>query len=194
MTDKINRRDEMVQAARELFLKQGYAATSVRDIAAKVGCTEAALYYHFKDGKRGLFKAVIEGTLPRLLSIREACSGAESLSELITLYTRHLLGVITAESQRFRWVIAEFPNFDADQRTFFKQKYMVIYDTLLELILPFIPDADSARQSTWIIICTSIGYMQLFYTLDLKSFTQIQQPDLLDMLRYALRLEAAPAL
>ena len=37
----------MLVAARRLFTERGYLGTSMRDIAAEVGLTNAALYYHF---------------------------------------------------------------------------------------------------------------------------------------------------
>jgi AcrR family transcriptional regulator len=60
MAQKINRQELIVAKATELFMAQGYNATSVRQIAEAAGCTDAALYYHFRDGKRALFQAVIE--------------------------------------------------------------------------------------------------------------------------------------
>jgi len=45
--------------ARELFAKQGYAATSMEDVVSKAGVTRGALYHHFT-GKKGLFLAVFE--------------------------------------------------------------------------------------------------------------------------------------
>ena len=73
MAERINRRELIVQTAATLFSKQGYAATSVRQIAETVGCTEAALYYHFKEGKRALLQAVIEDKTPSFLSVLENC-------------------------------------------------------------------------------------------------------------------------
>ncbi|MFC6180651.1 TetR/AcrR family transcriptional regulator [Lactiplantibacillus daowaiensis] len=48
----------ILDAARELFLKHGYAATSTRDIAKAIGITQPALYHHFDD-KEVIFLAVI---------------------------------------------------------------------------------------------------------------------------------------
>ncbi|WP_318766832.1 TetR/AcrR family transcriptional regulator [Lactiplantibacillus carotarum] len=48
----------ILETARELFLKNGYAATSTRDIANAIGITQPALYHHFKD-KEVIFLAVI---------------------------------------------------------------------------------------------------------------------------------------
>jgi AcrR family transcriptional regulator len=41
-------RQRIQQVALELFAEQGYEATSLREIAERLGVTKAALYYHFK--------------------------------------------------------------------------------------------------------------------------------------------------
>jgi len=53
-------REALIQAARELFGAQGYAATSTEDVVARAGVTKGALYHHF-NGKEDLFRAVLEG-------------------------------------------------------------------------------------------------------------------------------------
>ena len=40
--------DRIQDVALELFTEQGYEATSLREIAERLGVTKAALYYHFK--------------------------------------------------------------------------------------------------------------------------------------------------
>ena len=47
----------LVEAARDLFAKDGFAATSLDAVVAKAGVTKGALYHHFS-GKRDLFAAV----------------------------------------------------------------------------------------------------------------------------------------
>jgi AcrR family transcriptional regulator len=41
-------RERILDVALELFNEQGYDATSLREIAERLGVTKAALYYHFK--------------------------------------------------------------------------------------------------------------------------------------------------
>src|SRR5687767_7756259 len=41
-------RARIQQVALELFTERGYEATSLREIAERVGVTKAALYYHFR--------------------------------------------------------------------------------------------------------------------------------------------------
>lgn len=49
----------ILAVAREMFAKQGYAATAMEDVVAQAGVTRGALYHHFT-GKKGLFLAVFE--------------------------------------------------------------------------------------------------------------------------------------
>ena len=49
----------VLEAARERFAADGFAAASVDDIARSAGVTRGAVYHHY-DGKLGLFRAVAE--------------------------------------------------------------------------------------------------------------------------------------
>ncbi|HLQ17827.1 MAG TPA: helix-turn-helix domain-containing protein [Tabrizicola sp.] len=51
-------RSALVKAARDLFVRDGFAATATPDIVARAGVTRGALYHHFDD-KHDLFAAVV---------------------------------------------------------------------------------------------------------------------------------------
>ncbi len=55
----------LVDAARELFARDGYDATSLDVVAARAGVTKGAVYHHF-DGKRQLFEAVFSREVERV--------------------------------------------------------------------------------------------------------------------------------
>lgn len=55
----------LVDAARELFARDGYAATSLDAVAAKARVTKGAVYHHFQ-GKQQLFEAVFVREVGRL--------------------------------------------------------------------------------------------------------------------------------
>jgi len=64
-------REQILEVARDLFIEQGYDATSLREIAEKVCVTKAALYYHFtnkQDILRALAAPAMEAT-PTVLSM-----------------------------------------------------------------------------------------------------------------------------
>lgn len=55
----------LVDAARELFARDGYEATSLSAVAARADMTKGAVYHHF-EGKRQLFEAVFTREVERL--------------------------------------------------------------------------------------------------------------------------------
>jgi AcrR family transcriptional regulator len=55
----------LVDAARELFARDGYDATSLDAVAARAKMTKGAVYHHF-DGKRQLFEAVFTREVQQL--------------------------------------------------------------------------------------------------------------------------------
>lgn len=61
----------LVEAARELFAQDGYAATSLDAVAAKARVTKGAVYHHF-DGKRQLFEAVFAREVALLTTVLAA--------------------------------------------------------------------------------------------------------------------------
>ena len=65
----------LVDAARELFARDGYETTLLDDVARAAGVTKGALYHHF-GGKRELFRAVFEAEERRLMRMTAHASAA----------------------------------------------------------------------------------------------------------------------
>ena len=61
-----SRRPQILAATEKLLRTQGLSSVTTRAIAAEAGCSEAALYVHFK-GRLQLLLAVLEESLPDLL-------------------------------------------------------------------------------------------------------------------------------
>src|SRR5690348_6233429 len=60
-------RGALLDAAAELFGRQGIAATSMTQIAAQAGVTAAMVHYHFK-GREALLDALVEERIQPLLA------------------------------------------------------------------------------------------------------------------------------
>ncbi len=60
--DKDERRDRIIESARELFARFGLKKTTMDEIAEKCGMSKATLYYYFQN-KEDVFKSVIKKEL-----------------------------------------------------------------------------------------------------------------------------------
>jgi len=60
-------REQIRVVALEMFAERGYAGTSLREIAERLGVTKAAVYYHFPTKED-----ILASLLKVLLQLREA--------------------------------------------------------------------------------------------------------------------------
>lgn len=61
-------RDRLLLAAAELFVRKGYAATSVHEIVEAAGVTKPVLYYYFQN-KEGIFREILNRSNIELANI-----------------------------------------------------------------------------------------------------------------------------
>ncbi|WP_203833100.1 TetR/AcrR family transcriptional regulator [Actinoplanes regularis] len=89
-------REEILDAAAELFAQRGYTATSTRLIAEAVGIRQASLYYHFAN-KEQILAELLEATVRPSLAYagelsRKDLTAAVALRELVKYDVGVLLG------------------------------------------------------------------------------------------------------
>jgi AcrR family transcriptional regulator len=75
--DDGNRRHELLSAAARLFRRQGFNATSTRDIAAAVGMQSGSPFYHFKSKDALLLAVMEEGMHAAIARQAQALQGNE---------------------------------------------------------------------------------------------------------------------
>jgi AcrR family transcriptional regulator len=74
---------QLLAAGRQVFLRRGFLAATVEEIAAEAGYTRGAVYKHF-GGKEGLWLAIVEADAgTHLAALRTALSQAATRSDLI---------------------------------------------------------------------------------------------------------------
>ncbi|GAA2779018.1 helix-turn-helix domain-containing protein [Saccharopolyspora taberi] len=72
--ERVDTRTEIRVVAAELFARQGFEKTSLREVAERLGITKAALYYHFQskaDLARGIVQPMFD-EVEELLRVSEA--------------------------------------------------------------------------------------------------------------------------
>ncbi|MDJ0393703.1 TetR/AcrR family transcriptional regulator [Rhodococcus sp. G-MC3] len=74
-------RDEILDAAAELFTTRGYTNTSTRMIAEAVGVRQASLYHHFAN-KDDLLDSLLSGTVDEPLAVARALRDSDARPEV----------------------------------------------------------------------------------------------------------------
>ena len=107
MSEQVEARDTRtrIQAvALELFTEQGYDATSLREIAERLGVTKAALYYHFKS-KEEIVESLTSDQIKRVETMIEWAQGEpptiETRKEFLRRYAEGMLSSNHHKIMRF---------------------------------------------------------------------------------------------
>jgi len=74
-------REEIMDVARDLFVREGYHNVSMRRIATQIEYSPTTIYLHFKD-KAHLLHSISEGAFTSLADTLESMSGEEPLARL----------------------------------------------------------------------------------------------------------------
>jgi len=106
VTDR--KRNSILDAARAVFSRQGYAGTAVEDVASKAGVAKGTLYLYFKS-KEDLYLAALARDLGCLAQrARAEMERAPTLREQILAFLRVRLEYATANQDFLRIYLAEY--------------------------------------------------------------------------------------
>jgi AcrR family transcriptional regulator len=90
--DGLQRRAEILDVAKQLFVEEGYSATTIRRIAAKLGISSTALYVYFRDKDSILVEicnATFAGLIVELDEVRRDSTGPlDALAKSLERYIR----------------------------------------------------------------------------------------------------------
>ena len=101
LSDAPDQRAVALDAALACFVRQGIAATSLRDIAREAGVTPALLHYYFGDRQQLLAAVVSERVMPAFLSVRERLAQAgDDVADIVAAF---VCGVTDAIARHPWW-------------------------------------------------------------------------------------------
>jgi AcrR family transcriptional regulator len=89
---RVNRRSEILRAAEKLMQTRGLTGVTTREISQEVGCSEGALYFHFK-GRLELLLAMLEEGLPEMLGPLQALRQSVGRGSPMDNLTTALVGI-----------------------------------------------------------------------------------------------------
>jgi AcrR family transcriptional regulator len=172
MAESTALQDIIVEKAGELFRKQGYTSTTIKQIAKASGCTTAALYYYFEGGKQQILREVIrrpdeDADLPSQLP------QADSLEEFLVKLGASLDQRFTRVSDRFNWIFLQYPALPDEEKRIVQSQVTGIQKALEERIGQHVADKDAAERLAWLVFCSYLGYQQIFTKLEVGAVTDL---------------------
>jgi AcrR family transcriptional regulator len=110
------RRVQLLQAAQDVFVAQGFHAAAMDDIADRAGVSKPVLYQHFP-GKRELYLALLEEHVGQLARrVDDALAGTDDNAERVRGAVTAYFDFIDAEGEAFRLVFESDLRNDPDVR------------------------------------------------------------------------------
>lgn len=138
---KAERRQQILNAAREVFAKRGYAQTTVDDIVAQAGVARGTFYLYFED-KRAAFAELVDRFATQLSSkiVRITTDDPERpVAEQVRDNIRAIIGVCLAERVMTKILFTDAPGVDHE----FQSRIVSFYDTVMQLLIESLKDGQA---------------------------------------------------
>jgi AcrR family transcriptional regulator len=128
------RRLQLLQAAQDVFVAQGFHAAAMDDIADRAGVSKPVLYQHFP-GKRELYLALLEEHVGQLADkVNEALAATDDNHERVQGAVTAYFEFIDAEGEAFRLVFESDLRNDADVRAIVDRGTEMCVEAIAEVI------------------------------------------------------------
>jgi AcrR family transcriptional regulator len=128
------RRVQLLRAAQDVFVAQGFHAAAMDDIADRAGVSKPVLYQHFP-GKRELYLALLEEHVSELAErVGEAMEGTADNRARVDGAVGAYFAFIDAEGEAFRLVFESDLRNDVDVRAIVDRGTQVCVEAIAEVI------------------------------------------------------------
>jgi AcrR family transcriptional regulator len=129
----IDTRNNILAAANRLFLKQGYTAASMRQIAELAGIGKATIYHHFAD-KEAIVTALLEQNTARMNEVLERVRQETRPRERIQVATEASIDFLYRFADIIQIVRREVPGVRTQSQNGFSQFFQEYINLMAEAI------------------------------------------------------------
>jgi len=105
----------MLKAAAQCFNQKGYSGTSLRDVAALLGLTDAALYYYVRNKEELVYLCYVRAADLGREALDRACSEGESGMDIILRYFRYHIEMMVGDRGPIA-IMSEVPSLKPEHR------------------------------------------------------------------------------
>ncbi len=150
--------DQVIRAARKLFVKKGYRGVAIPEIVKESGVSVGAIYLHFGN-KEKLAETVYEVTLRRFMGLfSERLSGKESIQGKLRAFSELAFEITEEDSEMMEYMLSVRKEIRSDlllplcSSDAFKEVQMIINDGIASGEIKSGSDLVAAVSYTGVII------------------------------------------
>jgi len=129
---KAERRQQILNVARDVFARRGYHAAKIEDIVAAASIARGTFYLYFED-KRAIFEEIVDRTIARLgMSIVrvDPHDGARSVSDQVKEQIRRIVRILLEDRATTKILLSDALGVDPT----FDRKLLSFYDEMSSLL------------------------------------------------------------
>jgi AcrR family transcriptional regulator len=139
--DKAERRQQILNHARDVFAKRGYHAAKIDDIVAAAGVARGTFYLYFED-KRGIFEEIVDRVLARIgmtIQTVDPHDPNRTVADQIRENIRRIVGILLEDRATTKIFLSDAVGVDP----LFDRKLQSFYDELATLLQTSLEDGQS---------------------------------------------------
>ena len=124
----------MLRAAAHCFNQKGYSGTSLKDVAAMLDLTDAALYYYVRNKEELVYLCYVRAADVGREAMQRAVAEGDTGLEQVRLYIRYHIDAIVGENGPLA-IMSEIPSLKPDHRhevLELSRKHSSNFETILE--------------------------------------------------------------
>jgi AcrR family transcriptional regulator len=155
-TGKPERRQQILNVARDVFARHGYHAAKIEDIVATAGVARGTFYLYFED-KRSVFEEILDGTIARLATsiVRvDPHDGAHTVAEQVRDNVQRVVGVLLEDHATTKILLSDAlgvdPEFDRKLASFYEEMSTMLGRSLSDGQRLGIVRAGDVRLMSWL--------------------------------------------
>ena len=129
---KAERRQQILEVARDVFARRGYHTAKIEDIVAAAGVARGTFYLYFED-KRGIFEEIVDRTIARLgMSIVrvDPTDAGRSVADQVKEQIRRVVRVLLEDRATTKILLSDALGVDPA----FDRKLLSFYDEMSNLL------------------------------------------------------------
>ena len=138
---KAERRQQILEVARDIFARRGYHTTKIEDIVAAAGIARGTFYLYFED-KRGIFEEIVDRTIARLgMSIVrvDPHDGGRTVADQVKEQIRRVVRVLLEDRATTKILLSDALGVDPT----FDRKLLSFYDEMSSLLEESLSDGQA---------------------------------------------------